>query len=276
MADSRYSQVRVETQGRVPERMPELAAAKVESLLRLAPEPVLSVRVTLTMAADPAVELPAIARANLDLDGHLICAQAAGKTMRESVGRMTSWLRTRLERAARNWEDRRGARPTDIPGEWRHQSTPVGHPPYFPRPAGERQVIRRRSFAVRRQAPGEALADLDLLDYDFHLFTDRTTGQDSVLYRAADGYCLTQAGPAAAHAALPATVKLAAEPVPVLTVGDAIARLEALGREFLFFLDTGTGRGSVVYHRYDGHYGLIVPADAPRDPVGTVGLPIGK
>lgn len=58
----------------------------------------------------------------------------------------------------------------------------------------ERQVIRRRSFMVRRQTPGEALADLDLLDYDFHLFTDRMTGQDSVLYRAADGYCLARAG----------------------------------------------------------------------------------
>lgn len=52
----------------------------------------------------------------------------------------------------------------------------------------------------------------------------------------------------------------------MLTVGDAIARLEALGREFLFFLDAGTGRGSVVYHRYDGHYGLIVSASAPTRP----------
>src|SRR5208282_180668 len=146
-------QVRVETQGHVPEGMPELAIAKVGSLLRLAPGPVLSARVTLTMAADPAVELPAVARASLDLGGRLVRAQAAGQTMRESVEHMAGRLRARLERAARDWEARRGSRPADAPGEWRHQSIPAHHPPYFPRPAEGRQVIRRRSHAAGRKTP---------------------------------------------------------------------------------------------------------------------------
>jgi hypothetical protein len=29
---------------------------------------------------------------------------------------------------------------------------------------------------------------------------------------------------------------------------------------FLFFIDAAPGRVSVLYHRYDGHYGLITPA----------------
>jgi len=32
------------------------------------------------------------------------------------------------------------------------------------------------------------------------------------------------------------------------------------GQPFTFFADAGTGRGNVVYHRYDGHYGLLVPS----------------
>ncbi len=44
-------------------------------------------------------------------------------------------------------------------------------------------VPGRRSYAVRRETPEEALADLNLLDYDFCLFTDELTGQDSVIYR---------------------------------------------------------------------------------------------
>jgi hypothetical protein len=118
-------QVQIETQGAVPEGMPALAIAKVDSVLRLATEPVLFARVTLTMAADPAVPLPAVARVNVDLDGRLVRAQAAGQTMRESVEYMASRLRARLERSARNWEARRGSRPTDAPGEWRHQSIPA-------------------------------------------------------------------------------------------------------------------------------------------------------
>ena len=194
-------QVQIETQGAVPEGMPELAIAKVDSVLRLATEPVLQVRVTLTMAADPAVALPAVARVNVDLDGRLVRAQAAGETMRESVEHMASRLRVRLERSARNWEARRGDRPADAPGEWRHQSIPAHHPSYFPRPAEGRQVIRRRSYAAGRKTPEEALADLNLLDYDFYLFTDELTGQDSAIYRVADGYRLAQACGSAASAA---------------------------------------------------------------------------
>jgi len=179
-------QVQIETQGAVPEGTPELAIAKVDSLLRLATEPVLHVRVTLTMAADPAVTLPAVARVNVDLDGRLVRAQAAGQTMREAVEHMASRLRARLERSARNWEAGRGSRPADAPGEWRHQSIPAHHLSYFPRSAEERQVIRRRSHAEGRKTLEEALADLNLLDYDFYLFTDKLTGHDSLLSHLPD------------------------------------------------------------------------------------------
>jgi hypothetical protein len=33
-----------------------------------------------------------------------------------------------------------------------------------------------------------------------------------------------------------------------------------LGLPFLFFVDAAQGRASVLYHRYDGHYGVITPA----------------
>ena len=46
-----------------------------------------------------------------------------------------------------------------------------------------------------------------------------------------------------------------------LTLVRGTARLEALGQPFLFFLSSETGRGNLIYHRYDGHYGLIEPAD---------------
>jgi ribosome-associated translation inhibitor RaiA len=48
------------------------------------------------------VERPAIAKANLDLNGQLIRAQATAATMREAVDRMSDRLRIRLERTARN------------------------------------------------------------------------------------------------------------------------------------------------------------------------------
>ena len=34
-------------------------------------------------------------------------------------------------------------------------------------------------------------------------------------------------------------------------------RLEADGEPFVFYRDSETSEGRVLYHRYDGHYGLI-------------------
>ena len=35
--------------------------------------------------------------------------------------------------------------------------------------------------------------------------------------------------------------------------------LSADGERYVFFVNTGTGRGNVIYHRFDDHYGLIAP-----------------
>jgi Sigma 54 modulation/S30EA ribosomal protein C terminus len=108
--------------------------------------------------------------------------------MREAVEHACDRLRIRLGRAARNWEAVRGGRPAAGPGEWRHQSLPAPRLPYFPRPPGERTVVRHKSCTLGRETPDEAAAEAELMDYDFHLFTEKSTGEDSVIYRTADGY----------------------------------------------------------------------------------------
>lgn len=120
MADALTTQVQTQTRGAVPEGAVTFAVRRVSSLLRVASEPVLFVRVELAMSADPAVERPAVTEVNVDLNGRLIRVRAAGETMREAVGHACDRLRVRLDRAARNWEALRGGRP--VPGEWRHQS----------------------------------------------------------------------------------------------------------------------------------------------------------
>lgn len=261
MAGMPTVQIQAETRGAVPEGAVGLAVHRVSSLLRAAPEPVLFARVKLIMSADPAVQRPAVAQVNVDLNGRLIRAQAAGETMRAAVEHACGRLRTRLERAARNWEAVRGGRPAPGHGEWRHQSLPAPRLPYYPRPPGERAVVRRKSYALARQTPDEAAADAGLLDYDFHLFTEKSTGQDSVIYRTADGYRLALAAPPNGRLGpVDPSIAVDAVPAPRLPVTEAVARLEATGQSFLFFVNTGTGRGNLLYHRYDGNYGLIAPA----------------
>jgi hypothetical protein len=262
MAGTRTVQVQAETRGAVPEGAASFAVHQVSSLLRMAPEPVLFARVKLTMGADPAVERPAIAQVNVDLNGRPIRAQAAGETMRAATEHACERLRIRIQRAARNWAAIRGRLPVAGPGEWRHQSRPAARLRYYPRPPEERTILRHKSYALAHETPDEAVADAELLGYDFHLFTERSSGEDSVIYRSGDGYRLQLARPRT-HRLGPVdpSITICPAPAPRLSTAEAIDRLEAAGQPFLFFVNAETCRGNLIYHRYDGHYGLIGPAD---------------
>lgn len=233
----------VERRGRVSRLLAGYARAKIGKVVDRAPEPVLFARVRLTMLAGPALTRPAIAEVNLDLNGRPVRAQVAAASMHEAVDLLQYRLRERLRRVTRHWEARRGGIPRTEPHAWRHGAEPTHRPEFYPRPAEQREVVRHRTFAPAAQTGADAAVDLEALDYDFHLFTDETTGQDSVVYRSNGGYRLDTLGAA-----------------PRLSTQEAIERLALTGAPFVFFADRATGRGSVVYHRYDGHYGLLTPA----------------
>jgi ribosome-associated translation inhibitor RaiA len=108
--------VRTMTHGEVPEKAQEFAVAKVRSVLAHLARPVLSARVTLTMSADPAVARPAAAQATIDVNGRIVRAEAAGRTMRDAIELMAGRLRTRLRRAVRPRFTLRRRRPTPRQG----------------------------------------------------------------------------------------------------------------------------------------------------------------
>jgi hypothetical protein len=99
MPVAQEAQVQVQVAGVVPDGSAELAETLVGSLLRHVGEPVLFARVRLTMAADPAVKRPAIARAVISVNGRLVRAQTADATMRDAVHHLKDRLRVRLEAA---------------------------------------------------------------------------------------------------------------------------------------------------------------------------------
>ncbi len=254
--------VQVTTHGQLPDAE-DYARTKIGELGRLTHEPVLHAHVRLSEHGDPAVARRVIAQANLDVNGRQVRAQVEGVTAREAIDRLEARLRRGLERAAEHWEAKRGGIPRSAPQEWRHQSEPTHRPNYFPRPESERRIMRHKSYSLPTSTVDEAALEMELLDYDFHLFTEKGTKQDSVLYRDASAeYRLAQVNPELADELAPFDMPLtiSPQPAPRLTVDEAVERIGLLGLPFLFFVDAAADRGSVLYHRYDGHYGLITPA----------------
>ncbi len=183
--------------------------------------------------------------------------------MAEAVYLLRHRLEHRLARLSGSWEARRGGMPVAAAHEWRHGSEPAHRPDFYPRPADERRVVRHKSFVLSREMPDEAVFEMEAMDYDFHLFTDVATGQDSVVFRAGPtGYRLARVrrGPdRLGPTAVPMTVSPV--PAPSMDLDEAKRRLELTGYPFVFYADSATGRGNVLFHRYDGHYGLITPAE---------------
>ena len=260
--DSPPIQIDVTTHGTLPGAA-EYARDKIGRLGKLSRRPVLHAHVRLTRHRDPAVWRPVVAQANLDVQGRPVRAQAEGVTAREAIDRLAARLRHQLERATEHWDVTRGTiRPTGS-YSWQHGSRLTRRPSHFPRPADDRDVIRRKSFAMTPCTVDEAALEMDLLDYDFHLFNEKGSGIAGVLYRSGpSGYRLAQVAPSLPDELSPHELPLtiSPHPAPCITLEEAEERLEALGLPFLFFIDAAQGRVAVLYIRYDGHYGLISPA----------------
>lgn len=239
----------------------DYAREKIGQALAVAPEPVLTARVRLSGHRDPAVANPIVAQANVNMDGRGVRVQVAAATTREAIDLLEARLLERFDRLTRHWEAIRGRRPAPGPHEWRRDAPPRPALPYFPRETEQREVVRHKSYALADETCEEAAFDMEMMDYEFHLFTESGSGVDSVLYRDANGYRLAQLDPRP-EAVTRGSVPIAVSPAtaPVLDLQGAIERLELTGWPFVFFRDARRDRGHVVYHRYDGHYGLLTPS----------------
>jgi hypothetical protein len=260
--------VLMETRGPIPEGAVDLARERVAALLRLAREPVVFARTKLTVRTDPAMPRLAVAQANLDVNGRPIRAQATAETMWRAVNELRDRLLIRLARVSREWTDRRGHRPMTTPREWRPSGVPVRRPPDLCRPAGKQHVVRHKTVKPIVATPPEAALDMELLDYDFFMFTDALTGQNSVICRNGVRYCMArvasdrdEVAEAAGPAGWGSTVMVDGRPAPMLTPTEAVERLETRKLAFVFFADPESRRGRVIYRRYDGQYGAITASD---------------
>lgn len=252
----------VRTQGDVPAGSVAYALQRIGHVIERTDEPVLAARVTLSMAADPARARPALAKANLDLGGRFVGAHVAAHGMPEAVDLLSDQLAQRLaDRAQRLEALHRRPAGSEGRGEWRHGDLPTSRPEYFDRPADERELVRQKVFVTAEQSVDEAAFDMDQLDYDFYLFRDVASGDDSLLERRPGRAYRLRSVRARAASPTPAALELDVEgrPAPVLTLDGAVEQLAEADR-FVFFADAVTGRGCVVYRRYDGHYGLLTLA----------------
>jgi hypothetical protein len=226
------------------------AARHIAFCLQTLPANSAKARVRLTSLPSKTLTRPALAQARLEVDGEHIRAQLAAPSINVASQRLSERLELQLAQfrgapRPRPWPDRgESLRPEPVPIE-----------------AGRREIVRRKVCLLDEITPQQAAHAMDLRDYDFHLFIDSQSGQDSVVFRVGPtGYRLTRLEglpPLTSGGVVPITIDV--YPVPAGTPEQIAARLDETEMDHRFFLDTTTNRGAVLYRRYDGHYGLLSP-----------------
>lgn len=241
--------ISVTTKGDVSHDAVELLDRHLRRLAEQMALPMLSASATLIHHRDPARERPVQASATIELNGHWERASVEASEEVEAV----DLLDAKLRRIVTRYNERRQRKGRlHVPseggeGHWRHGDLPTRRAPWPELPDEERTIVERALYGPESRTVAEAEFDLEALGQTFTLFVDEGTGQDSLLCKNGDGSLeLVQLDPPDDSG-----------DTVVLEVAAAIEQLILTGHQLVLFRSAQTGRGSVVYHRRDGHYGLV-------------------
>ncbi|MFG2043768.1 sigma 54 modulation/S30EA ribosomal C-terminal domain-containing protein [Dactylosporangium sp. NPDC048998] len=202
--------------------------------------------VRVRLAAATCAGGPMLVQVNLRVFGAPARIQVPGSSPAAALAAGTVRLERQIRRLTTAWE----AWPWPDP-----ERRPLAVP-------GPAHITRRKPVRLHRRSSCQAGAYLAAMDYDAYLFTDAETGEDALVHRAGPtGVQLSRQRsmhPPTVHGAPVPTVN--PRHTPVLTADEAVAHLAEGWLPFLFFTEARTGRGNLVYRRYDGGAGLVTPA----------------
>lgn len=206
----------------------------------------------LRLSASAQPDGPVLAQVNLRVCGAPARIQVAGGSAAQAIAAAATRLERQIRRLSTVWE----------PWPW---PDPERSPLASPQPG---VITRRKTYGLRVGVPCRAAAVLNAMDYDVHLYTDADTGEDAVVFRSgATGLRLARQRtmrPPTMSSGLPLTIN--SREIPVLSAAEATTYLAEYWLPWVFFTDRDTGRGNLLYRRYDGDLGLIAPpqTQSPR------------
>jgi hypothetical protein len=242
------ARIDVHARGRIVRDDRDCAKAMIGAVLARHRIAAARVRLTGSLCADG----PALVQVNLRVCGARARIQVPGRSVASAIAAGAARLERQVRRLTTAWE------PWPWPDPERRS---LGGP-------DRGQIARLKIFRLRVATPCQATAAMNAMDYDAYLYTDVETGEDAIVHRAGPtGTRLARQRsmrPPSTPATQPLTVN--SRRVPTMTPARAAARLADGWLPFVFFTDVDSGRGNLLYRRYDGDLGLVAPAERPPDP----------
>ncbi|SEM05391.1 sigma 54 modulation/S30EA ribosomal C-terminal domain-containing protein [Streptacidiphilus jiangxiensis] len=219
-----------------------------------------ALRVRLSRTHDEDAE-QTVCQVDAEVDGRRVRVQRLAADARQAGDRLVEGLRQRIAEVSLEWRPRpwteRADAPEELPAATR-ASTPWSERAASAGRAMLPAIARIKEPLLVWCAPEVAVRTLDAMDYQAHLFTDPATEQDSVVYRAGPtGYRLASTWPAETPRYDTSLLTLCPRPAPRLSDDEAVQRCADAELSALFYADPSTGRGRLLYRRFDGRFGLV-------------------
>jgi len=246
--------------GPVPTATRQESEELMAYLSEMAPAAVVSTRVKVKHDEDRSPDQVSIAQASMNVSGIELRVEAAGATSSSALHAVGGRLEKKLARLA----DRVGGgkNPSSLPSNLGQTDDDSSRPAFHYRPPERRMVVRRKTYSpLDRLSVAEALFNLEALDYRFFLFTDAADEETSIVYQDLDGPALRKVdGSRGSSTDIPENIHVNEAEAPSIAVADAVSLLNSSDMPFVFFRDRDRGKASILYRRYDGHYGLLIPS----------------
>lgn len=231
-------------------------------LSELAPAPVASTRVKVKHDEDRVPDQISIAQGSMNVSGIELRVEAAGATSSSALQAVGEHLEGKLARLTERWEGDDFDGPSPFLGHPTETDDDSSRPGFHYRPPERRTVVRRKTYSpLDRLSVAEALFNLDALDYRFFVFTDEADDKTTIVYQDLDGPAVRKVdGSKSIGSHLLGDIHVNEAEASSIAVADAVSLLNSSDMPFVFFRDRDRGRASILYRRYDGHYGLLVPS----------------
>jgi len=250
-------EVVVTAHGLVSDSDREYATRRLRAILATVDSAVGRARIDLSDSGEPGVVRPASAKVEVEVGGHATRVHATAETVPDAIDAVMTETADRFDEVVRHGPSVRVRHRHAVVGVGRART--ARRRAFRERAVPGREVVRYKCVPTEPETIDRAAADLEVVDHDFFLFENVVTGEDDLLARTPDGYELYEPTATCPLEATVAAVHRATSRPQVATVDEARRALDEGDRPFVFFVDPDSGRGRVLYRRYDGHYGLLVP-----------------
>lgn len=173
----------------VSDSLRDYAESKIGGAVEQLDVDAIACEIVLYREKNPANPLPAICEVTVIMKGHVARVEESEEDMFAAIDVAAAKIARQLRKFKTRIKDKRKKKTEQdikIEREDAHPETDLDLDKLMEE-LSDNEIVRRKKVKYTPLTEDEAMVQMDLLGHDFFVYTDRDTGEVSILYRRSDG-----------------------------------------------------------------------------------------